>query len=379
MTSRLYRTTQRLFQQVFKALRTLGLAGILSPLSFGQLAIYVTGLLLLDRRQNGARIARWLPVWNHDGLNRFLCNRPFSSRAVMRQVIGWAARLGQGYLALDDVVVEKRFSKLCNWMGWTWSSSLGRKVHGFHIVLLLWCSGRWRIPVAFRLWRPKEKCAATQYRTKSQLAWEMIVEVHQTPLCVSYIAMDTHYSGGWLTKKISRLGLTWIGVLHPNTIIIYQHRRWNAKTWMTWFKLKWRSRLELRAKSIVAYLPKYGHLRLVVTKNRHGNCEILATNDRASDLTKIVLRKRSRWAVETLFRDAKQFAGLAACQCRSDQSWIVHVTCVLLAFILLQRFCRHPKETLGEVKERLQREVFTGGLQPQPPLRGKVARTFLTA
>ncbi len=191
--------------------------------------------------------------------------------------------------------------------------------------------------------------------------------------------MDTLYSGGWLTKKINRIGLKWVGVLHPNTTICYRNQRWSAKALAAWLKLKWRKRLGLRARSIVAYLPKYGHLRLVVTRNRHGNYETLATNDLESDLTTIVLRKRSRWSIETLFRDAKQFSGLAACQCRTDQALVLHISFVLLAFILLQRFRQSPKETLGMVKERLQLQVFTGGLQPPVPLKGKVAVSQLTA
>ncbi len=151
-----------------------------------------------------------------------------------------------------------------------------------------------------------------------------------------------------------------------------------------WLKLKWRARLQLRARSIVAYLPKYGPLRLVVTRNRHGNLEVLATNDLDSDLTTIVLRKRSRWSVETLFRDAKQFSGLAACQCRVDQALVRHVAFVLIAFVVLQCLRLHPpigplwgKETLGEVKDRLQRELITGGLPAPAPLRGKVAAAQL--
>lgn len=110
-----------------------------------------------------------------------------------------------------------------------------------------------------------------------------------------------------------------------------------------------------------------------MTRNRHGNLEVLATNDLDSDLTTLVLRKRSRWAVETLFRDAKQFSGLA----RVEQALVRHMAFVLLAFVVLQRPRRHPKETLGEVKDRLQRELFTGGLPAPTPLRGKVATAQL--
>ena len=274
MASRLYPTTRWLFKQVVRSLRAFGLGAMLSPLVFGLMAIYITGLLLLDRRQNGTRIADWLPARAHDALNRLLRTHELSTRAVMKAVIGWAKQLGSGYLVVDDVVVSKPFCKWNRWVGWTYSTSEKRKVRGFHIVILLWCTGCWRIPVAFRLWRPKKSCRPKRYRKKSQLAWEMI-------------------------------------------------------------------------------------------------------NDLDGDLTTIVLRKRSRRTIETLFRDAKQFGGLAACQCRVDQALVRHVAFVLLAFIILQRLRLHPKETLGEVKDRLQRELITGGLPAPAPLRGKVAAAQL--
>ncbi len=177
MTSRLYPTTRRLFKQVFQALKSLGLGAVVSPLSFVLMAVYIAGLLLLDRRQNGTRMASWLPLRYHDAINRLLRTHQIFSRSLMKMVIAWAKRVGKGHLSLDDVVVEKPFSKLCNWMGWTYSTTHQRKVFDFHVVVLMFCCGCWRIPVAYRLWRPKAKCRPKNYRKKSQLAWEMIVEV----------------------------------------------------------------------------------------------------------------------------------------------------------------------------------------------------------
>ena len=87
---------------------------------------------------------------------------------------------------------------------------------------------------------------------------------------------------------------------------------------------------KVRAKALRIYAPKYGHLQLVVTRNRHGNFEYLVSNDLHSDLTSMVVRKRSRWSVETVFRDSKQFAELEACQCWVDQAMVRHVALVLL-------------------------------------------------
>ena len=54
----------------------------------------------------------------------------------------------------------------------------------------------------------------------------MIVEVYQAGLPIEYIVFDTLYTAGWLTKKINRRGLKWVGVLHPNTTVYYRHRRY---------------------------------------------------------------------------------------------------------------------------------------------------------
>jgi SRSO17 transposase len=127
-------------------------------------------------------------------------------------------------------------------------------------------------------------------------------------------------------------------------------------------------------------LPKYGTLRLVVTKNRHGNIEVLATYDQDCDLTTIVRRKRSRWSIETLFKEIKLLGGLSACQCRVDQALVRHVAFVLLAFVVLQCLRLCPEETLGEVKERIQRKTFLGDVSDPIPLRGKVPLShFITA
>jgi len=373
MASRLYPATKKLFCQVLNALSQIGYGAILSPLAFGLLTLYVTGLILLDKRQTSRRISFWLPARSHDALNRLLRSIPISTRALMGRLILLANRLNmKGYLVIDDVVVEKPFSKKIPWVAWTYSTAKRQKVLGLHIVVLLWCSGFWRIPVAFRIWCPRDCCSPGSYKTKAQLAWGMIIEVVSQALPVEYIVFDSFYTAGWMTKKINHLGISWVGVLSPRTKVCYRNKYFKAVELAKWLDLSWRGKLSLRARSIIAYLPRYGTLKLVVTKNRHGNFEIIATNDLGSDLTKIVDRKRSRWSVETLFRDSKQLAGLGACQCRVYQAMVRHVAFCFIAFVLLQLLRLRPEEKLGEVKERLQQEVISGGMTPPQPLKGKV-------
>lgn len=383
MTSRLYTTTRPLASGVDSLLRRLGISEIGTPTTTALIALYVVGLILLDSRQSQTRLARFLPGRCHDAFNRLLRLTPLSTRALMKILIGHAGRFRRpGYLCLDDCVVEKAFAKKLPWAGWTYSFAKRRKVYGLHIVVLLWTTDKmqWRIPVAFRLWRPKRSCSAHRYKTKLQLAEGMLKnEIAGCGLSFRYLVFDTHYSAGWFTRMLSRMGIEWVGTLHPRTIVFHGGKRQKVCELGTKLRLKWRKQLGLRAAAVKVYAPKYGELRLVVTRNRHSNYEYIVTNTLEADLTTVVMRKRSRWSVETLFRDAKQYGGLQACQCRVDQAMVRHVGLVLLTFVVLQMMRHTPEESVGSVKERWQLAVTQHGQSPPPPLRAAPAHLRATA
>jgi hypothetical protein len=49
----------------------------------------------------------------------------------------------------------------------------------------------------------------------------------------------------------------------------------------------------------------------------------------------------------------------------------------VIAFIILQWLRLRPKETLGEVKHRLQCKLITGGVPAPAPLQGRMAAAQL--
>lgn len=372
MTARLYGTTRQLYAAVARVLAGLRLEPVGTPTAAALIALYVTGLILLDERQTQARVTRQLPARCHDALNRLLRTMPLSTRAVLAVLHRWVGRLGRpGYLCVDDVIVEKRWSRTLGRAGWAYAWAEKRQVYGLHLVVVLWCShdGRWRIPAAFRLWRPKGACAPHDYRTKPELAAAMLRELAAARLPVDFVVFDTMYTAGWLTKLVGRLGWRWVGTPAPRTAVVWRGERRALGAVAPQLRLKWRAHLGLRAAAARVYAPTFGHLRLVVTRNRHGNYECLVSNDLAADLTAVVRRKRARWSVETVFRDTKQFAGLAACQARVDQAPVRHVALVLLTFVVLQHLRHRPTESVGAVKERWQLAVVQNGERPPTPLR----------
>ena len=302
MASRLYRTTRPLFAQVVLALEALRvpLAVGSNPTTFGLVALYVTGLALLDARPTQRRISAALPARGHDALNRLLRTAPLSTRALLRGLLGFVGglsrRLGTaGYLCVDDVVLEKPFAKRLPWASWTYSFSKKRKVYGVHVVLLLWSSdpaGAWRVPVAFRLWRPKRTAAPGRYQKKTQLVVTMLREVVAAGCPAAYLVGDTSYTGGGVRAAAERLGLVWVGTLAPRTTVVWRGHRQPVQALAATLKLKWRPQLGVRARALSVYAPSLGQVRLVVLKNAHGNYEYLVTNDAGADLTTLVQRKR---------------------------------------------------------------------------------------
>src|SRR4051812_22134843 len=225
MAFRLYRTTRRLYRQVTTALQTLHVPAAVgaNPTRFGLVALYVTGLVLLDARPSQARISQVLPARAHDALNRLLRTIPLSTRALLAGLLGlglglsraWATR---GYLVVDDVIIEKPFAKRLRWAAWTYSYAKKRKVYGCHIVLLSWTSGPtgcWRIPVAFRLWRPKRTCAPGRYQKKTELVVVMLRELVAAGCPAAYLVGDTAYTGGGVSQTPRRVGLVLGGTPRP--------------------------------------------------------------------------------------------------------------------------------------------------------------------
>ncbi len=77
---------------------------------------------------------------------------------------------------------------------------------------------------------------------------------------------------------VGSLGLVWVGTLSPRTNVVYRGRKQSVARQALNLRLKWRQQLALRAVALQVYAPKMGVLRLVVTKNRHGNYWYVVSN-----------------------------------------------------------------------------------------------------
>ena len=413
MASRLYNGTRQLFCQVLKVLLLLGLGSITSVLGVQLICLYVCGLIVLDKHQNNSRIARFLPARCHDALNRLLRVMPLSVEGLMVLLLKLAKSLGEGYLILDDVVIEK-FGKVCSFVGYCYSTSRKGVVLGIHIVVVVWCSmdGRYRIPVGFVLWMPKHRyrCGENnkEYKTKIELGKELIVWVRKRGLKFAYICFDAWYGATWFMKWLNNRGIIFITEVPCDRRVLYRNKGLiRVDEVAKGLSYRWDKELEKEVSVLRVLLPDYGQkkqVRLVVTRTKTGGAkgtkegskakargkksipeggkesqedkykykyEYIVTNELDARGRKVVRRKQSRWKIETVFRDEKQYGGLCACQCRVEEAMRRHVALSLLTLVVLQWLRKRAKEPVGRVKERWQLELIRQGDSVPEPLRGK--------
>jgi hypothetical protein len=261
-------------------------------------------------------------------------------------------------VVLDDVVVEKPFAKLLVWAGWTYSHSQKRPVFGFHIVVCFWCTPRVRIPIGFRLWRPKREGMAA-YKTKLELGQALIADVLRAGLSYEYLTFDSWYNARWFTKWLNEQQILWVSTLKGNARVTHHNRTQPVEAWTRRLP---RHRIAGNTWAWIGTvsLPEYGPVRLVVATNGQGGVDYIVSNELHRHGKVLLHRKRSRWDIESCFRDTKQLTGLSACQCRVPQAMERHVALVLLAFVVLQQARLDPSQTVGESKRSLHLRMIRG-------------------
>jgi hypothetical protein len=82
--------------------------------------------------------------------------------------------------------------------------------------------------------------------------------------------------------------------------------------------------------------------------------DYLVTNELAQDDTAAAEQESNvRWLIEQFHREAKQFTGLQACQCRLARSQRNHIALALRTWACLKRLAYQAKTTVYQLKQQL--------------------------
>lgn len=272
---------------------------------------YIKGLLIVSETATCTAISRVVGR-SHDNLSRILQDTKLEWQTLLssfiRKILG---KLSNGYLMIDDTVINKSFATVIENLSWVFCSKAGRSVLGINIVVLAWSNGAVTIPLAIKIWK---KDGPSKY----DLALTLISYARNIlKIKPKYIAFDSWYSSKKILRRIQTYGWTLYTQIKKN-------RKFNG------------AQIKRRHKN--PYWIESGTIDgdFQVLAVRHGK-KYFITNNLSASKKELLANYRARWNIETMFRTLYNQLGLEECQSRSTQAQTAHINLCFMAFVVLER------------------------------------------
>jgi hypothetical protein len=319
-------------------------------------AVYVSGLTVLEKKQTQTRMANAIGHVTHDALHRLAgMLQGLYQQMAINIILLITGVYDSGYIILDDTVVPKPFSRLVAGTYMDYDHTQKRHVRCHRIVVVIWTNGVIYIPVAFAFWH--HRAFVRKYRTKNQIARILVYYAVRHHIPFSYLTFDNWYASKQNLRFFGKLGITFVTRLRNNTWIVHENERQKIQK-LTKCECHYYGKLNAYVRHFQVTYPSFGIGSLAIVKNdKHeepGRIKYLFTNDLSLTNTEIVLRYRSRWHVEVFFRTCKQNFGLTACQAQMMPQVILHVRMVFLAYVLTQLLMADDSISVGEMQKHLR-------------------------
>lgn len=332
-------------------------------------AVYLSGLTVLDKRPTQANIANTIGKVSHDALNRIAKPIAINATLIANTIIYLTTGIPQlGYLILDDVVLPKPFSRYIAGAYMDYDPSQKRHIKCQRMVLLLWTNGWLCIPVAFAFWHQRD--FVEKYRTKNQIARALVYWAVRHEIPFEYLTFDNWYASKQNLRLFARLEIVFVTRLRKNSWIEHQGCKQRVSQLRS-HECHYYGDLQAYVRQFVVTYPRFGVGALALVKNdKHaeaGRTKYLFTNDLALTNRAFVQRYRSRWQVEVFFKTCKQSFGLAGCQAQMMPQVITHVRMVFMAYLLTQLLMEDNAMSIEHMQKNL-RSLHWLALPNQQPI-----------
>ncbi len=274
---------------------------------------YLTGLFCVLESSTCTALARVVEHASHDRLSRILKDKRLEWQTLLSSLaLKTLGKCQNGWLILDDTVLDKSFAKAIENLAWIYSSKEERSVFGLNLVVLCWSNGTITIPLGVKIWKKADG------KSKYELARELLSYAKNTlKIRPDYVVFDSWYGSAAILGDITSYGWTFVCQLKKNRLLDGTQLKKFRKNpyWMARGKIS-------------------GGMEVLVVK--HGR-KYFATNDLALTKKEIFARYDTRWAIETMFRFLYDQLGIEECQSISLQSQTAHIHLCLIAHAIVEK------------------------------------------
>lgn len=278
---------------------------------------YLQGLLCVLEPATCAALARVVQNVSHDRLSRILKNKKLEWQTLLSGLVSRiAGKLQNGYLIIDDTVIDKSFAKVIENISWIYSSKENRVVQGLNLVVLAWSNGIVTLPLGVKIWKKGGK-------SKYDLAAELLRYAKKVlRIKPEYVVFDSWYASERILAQLVLYRWTFFCQLKKNRNLngtqlrsIHSHPYWIEQGTLT------------------------GGIKVLVV--RHGK-KYFATNALTFSKKEMLAQYKTRWVIETMFRLLHDQLGLEACQSISLHVQTAHIHLCLMTLAVVEK---HSAET----------------------------------
>ena len=314
------------------------LSGFLRVLSKPQRAyvlIYLTGLIWLIKFRSIREIAREFGNGNTDGLHQFLKASPKKVQRLQdenQRQIAQKKYSQQPLLILDDTPCPRKGKKI---EGIGIHHGADGFVKGLCAVTCLVKIGTERFVWAIRGYRPKSVCSKGMFKSKVQMAQEILSEaILKFPTQLT-VLMDSWYTCAPIINLIGQAGWIFLAAIKRNRIIEVGKRKISlsclAKAQRKYKTIRASKKKRFQVAKCLVHLPKIGTVLLFISKTKDGVRFFITNNLKMSEFQMVKLYLERVW-IETFHQDIKQHLGFKEMFMRSWDGVQTHWTVLMIAY-----------------------------------------------
>lgn len=305
-----------------------------------------------SKRKTISEVARTVPAGAACSVKRFLTEAPVDDQALrsanwqfVRERIEQSNEGGCGYLVIDDTPVEKRGRHIQGTCGHRLDASIVYWGHRFVSAFYLY--GPYKLPLGYRLYLNKKYCKAAgqPYRSKGELALELLGQFQPPKNVATVVLFDCWYNSPALLKAIRKRRFHYVTRVRSSRHVGSGRNLQDICKWAQQHR-DWRRPLPVAGRSYMGFsrilnTKRVGKQKFAViydleSTESAAECIYLMSSLLTARAATIVSHYLHRWEIETFYQDAKQLLGLGDYQTRALPGVHRHLLMVDVAYTALR-------------------------------------------
>ena len=309
---------------------------------------YLTGLIVSANKTVQGMNDNFIERKDQSSLNNFITDSEWDEEKVDDRRIELIKdhikdnKAKDSFLIIDDTLSHKTGTKI-EQVDLFYDHTNCKNTLGHQLVTSLLVSDNKHFPIRFRPYK-KYKEDDTTFKTKIELAQELITEAIEKGVNFSCVIFDAWYLSKKIVQLITQNNKYWICPLKSNRIVLEHNRRIPLKQYVSEIPKHLFKKKNIKGTYFYYYaktvkISKLGKIKLVIyyeTEDFSDSMTVLGSNAHVWTPDKVIYSYKQRWSIETFYKDSKQNLGLEDYELRKFKGIIRHWYLVFSAYTILQ-------------------------------------------